>query len=416
MKDGKVEESVDAKDKTKEMELKDGKVEDSVDVKVEESVDAVKVEESVDVKVEESVVKVEESVDAVKVDCGENEKNVKVYCGEIENDVKVDGGEIEKNVKVYGGEIENDVKVDGGEMLLSDMMQEIIEKKKDKVKVKVEKVEKDAKDGNDKVKVKVEKDSNDGKDKVKVEKDGKVEKDKVKDAKDGNDDDDFQLYNTPPKRGVPKKKKNWLKDEATNDQKKTVYTCEAPKKLFVRVLTKCTRLKDPEVDAFRHLLRKRIAQYPKTYKHSKVSIGDFLLGDKLRREHPTFKKDLENYPIVDEFDQYFLGVDHRHMPECASVDDIYVPLNIGNKHWVLCVVRLQDNHIDVYDCDSSIYRNLDPYLRPLCEMIPRLFAMGATDAELQRFPNFNFQKLTYKRLPHPAKNAVAKVGEVPRAA
>ncbi|XP_047314105.1 uncharacterized protein LOC124917871 [Impatiens glandulifera] len=201
---------------------------------------------------------------------------------------------------------------------------------------------------------------------------------------------------------VEDKTENWLKMLATNDQTNTVFTCEARKKLFVRVLTKCTWLKDPEVDSFCHLLRKRIAQYPKTYKHCKVSIGDCLLGDLMRREYPNFKKDPENFPILEVFDQYFLGGDHRHMPEWPSVDDIYVPLNIGNKHWVLCVVRLQDNHIDVYDCDSSIYRNLDPYLRPLCEMIPRIYAMGATDVELQR-------------LPHPAKNAVAKYGEVPRA-
>ncbi|XP_047315084.1 uncharacterized protein LOC124919020 [Impatiens glandulifera] len=312
-----------------------------------------------------------------------------------------------------------------------------------KVKLKVEKVEK---------KVKVEKDAKDGKD----ENDGKDGKDS-RDGKDENDDDDFQLYNTPPKGVVPKKRvrkqkkdedytnpslskqpktndpltinplqkfddellvqlQNWLKDVATNDETKTVFTCEARKKLFVRVLTKCTWLKDPEVDAVCHLLRKRIAQYPKTYKHCKVSIGDCLLADMMRREYPNFKKDPENFPISEVFDQYFWGADHRHMPEWPQVDDIYVPLNIGNKHWVLCVVRVQDNHIDVYDCDSSIYRNLDPYLRPLCEMFPRIYAMGASDAELQRYPNFNFQKLTYKRLPHPAKNAVAKYGEVPRAA
>ncbi|XP_047336026.1 uncharacterized protein LOC124939609 [Impatiens glandulifera] len=209
--------------------------------------------------------------------------------------------------------------------------------------------------------------------------------------------------------------KNWLKDEATNDETKTVFTCEARKKLFVRVLTKSTWLKDPEIDAVCHLLRKRIEQYPKTYKHCKVSIGDCLLADMMRREYPNYKKDPENFPISDVFSQYFWGAPHRHMPEWPLVDDIYVPLNIGNKHWVLCVVRVQDNHIDVYDCDSSIYRNLDPYMRPLCEMFPRIYAMGASDAELKRYPNFNFQKLTYKRLPHPVKNAVAKNGEVPRA-
>ncbi|XP_047325142.1 uncharacterized protein LOC124928929 [Impatiens glandulifera] len=42
--------------------------------------------------------------------------------------------------------------------------------------------------------------------------------------------------------------------------------------------------------------------------------------------------------------------------------------------------------------------------------------MGITDAQLQRFPNFNYEKMTYKRMPHPSpENAVAKVGEVPSA-
>ncbi|XP_047326785.1 uncharacterized protein LOC124930491 [Impatiens glandulifera] len=344
----------------KKGKTEDGKVEEMItnememtDRKVEDKT------ESVNVKVEDKT----ESVN-VKEDGGEIETDVKVDGGETENDVKEDGGEIETDVKVDGGETENDVKV------------EKVEKKAKvgKVKLKVGKVEK---------KVKVEKDATDGKDE--------------NDGKDGKDS------------------RNWLKDEATNDETKTVFTCEARKKLFVRVLTKSTWLKDPEIDAVCHLLRKRIEQYPKTYKHCKVSIGDCLLADMMRREYPNYKKDPENFPISDVFSQYFWGAPHRHMPEWPHVDDIYVPLNIGNKHWVLCVVRVQDNHIDVYDCDSSIYRNLDPYMRPLCEMFPRIYAMGASDAELKRYPNFNFQKLTYKRLPHPVKNAVAKNGEVPRA-
>ncbi|XP_047306412.1 uncharacterized protein PF3D7_1120000-like [Impatiens glandulifera] len=434
--DGKVEEMI-----TNEMEMTDRKVEDKT--------------ESVNVKVDggeiENDVKVDDvKVDGVKVEDKTESVNVKEDGGEIETHVKVDGGETENdvedktesvNVKEDGGEIETHVKVDGGE---TENDVEKVEKKAKvgKVKLKVGKVEK---------KVKVEKDATDGKD----ENDGKDGKDS-RAGNDENDDDDFQLYNTPPKGVLPKKRvrkqkkdedytnpslskqpktndpltinplqkfddellvqlQNWLKDEATNDETKTVFTCEARKKLFVRVLTKSTWLKDPEIDAVCHLLRKRIEQYPKTYKHCKVSIGDCLLADMMRREYPNYKQDPENFPIADVFSQYFWGAPHRHMPEWPHVDDIYVPLNIGNKHWVLCVVRVQDNHIDVYDCDSSIYRNLDPYMRPLCEMFPRIYAMGASDAELKRYPNFNFQKLTYKRLPHPAKNAVAKYGEVPRA-
>ncbi|XP_047339917.1 uncharacterized protein PF3D7_1120000-like [Impatiens glandulifera] len=327
----------------KKAKTEDRKAEDSV-MKVDETENSNEKVDGGEIEKVEKVEKVEIQTD-VNVDGGETENDVKVDGGETENDVKVDGGEIEKVEKVEKVEIQTDVKVDGGEMLLYDMMQEIIDKKKDKVKVE----------------------------------------------------------------------KNWLKDEATNDETKTVFTCEARKKLFVRVLTKSTWLKDPEIDAVCHLLRKRIEQYPKTYKHCKVSIGDCLLADMMRREYPNYKKDPDKFPIADVFSQYFWGAPHRHMPEWPVVDDIYVPLNIGNKHWVLCVVRVQDNHIDVYDCDSSIYRNLDPYMRPLCEMFPRIYAMGASDAELKRYPNFNFQKLTYKRLPHPAKNAVAKYGEVPRA-
>ncbi|XP_047326402.1 uncharacterized protein LOC124930081 [Impatiens glandulifera] len=215
------------------------------------------------------------------------------------------------------------------------------------------------------------------------------------------------------------KVKEWLDDPKTNDVKKDVKTCEVGKDMFVRVLTRLTWLEDTEIDAFCHLLRKRIAEYPKTYKNSKVAIRDYVLADRIRREHKTFSKDRANYPVK-EFKDYYMGLKHRYMPEWSTIDDIYVPVNISQKHWILCVARLQKNRIDVYDCDAYIYKNLDPYLKPLCEMIPHVFAKTITTGEMKRYPHFNFQSpiqpITYKRFPHPkVKTAAAKVGEVPRA-
>ncbi|XP_047326895.1 uncharacterized protein LOC124930607 [Impatiens glandulifera] len=169
-----------------------------------------------------------------------------------------------------------------------------------------------------------------------------------------------------------------------------------------QVITRLTWLEDTEIDAFCHLLRKRISDYPKTYKNSHVAIGDCVLSDRIRREHRDFIKDPANYPVA-EFKDYYMGAPHRYMPEWSTIDDVYMPYRI-----------------DVYDCDAYLYKNLDPYLKPFCNMIPHIFAKTITPGERVRYPKFNFegpiQPMTYKRLPHPkVKTAAAKVGEVPRA-
>ncbi|XP_047324420.1 myb-like protein X [Impatiens glandulifera] len=58
-----------------------------------------------------------------------------------------------------------------------------------------------------------------------------------------------------------------------------------------------------KIDTCCYLLRKRIAKYSKTYKN-KVAIGDYLLGDKFRRQYDTFLKDPEEYNI-EEFVEYY---------------------------------------------------------------------------------------------------------------
>ncbi|XP_047333454.1 reticulocyte-binding protein homolog 1-like [Impatiens glandulifera] len=409
-KDVKVEEEekskVDQKDEKIEVVVEDDeKIYGEDDVKV----DVVKVN---DVKVDDvkDVVKVDDVDDDVKVDVVEDDVKVDVVEDDVKDVVKVD------DVKV--DVVEDDVKVD-------DVKMDSV----DDLKVKVKDM---------KVKDVMMQQGIDNKKKKKFE----------------DDNDDFKLYNTSPKgkfgRRVRKPKtddsytnpslsklpktndpmkvnplqkfedelldkvKEWLDDPKTNDVKKDVATCEVGNDMFVKVLTRLTWLEDTEIDAFCQLLRKKIAEYHKTYKNSKVTKGNCVLADRLRREYMTFSKDPANYP-VEEFKDYYMGVEHRYMPEWSTIYDIYVLVNISQKHWILCVARLQKNRIDVYDCDAYIYKNLDPYLKPLCEMLPHVFARTVTKGEMKRFPHFNFQAMTYKWFPNPKVKTIAvKVGEVLR--
>ncbi|XP_047323555.1 uncharacterized protein LOC124927223 [Impatiens glandulifera] len=234
---------------------------------------------------------------------------------------------------------------------------------------------------------------------------------------DNDDNDDFQLYNTPPKGNYGRRVRKPKKDDSyTNPSLSKMPKTKDPMK--VNHLQKFEdELLDKEIDAFCHLLRKRISYYPKTYKNSHVAIGDCLLSDRIRREHRTFIKDPTNYPVA-EFKDYYMAAPHRYMPEWSTIDDVYMPVNINQKHWILCVERLQKYCIDVYDCDAYLYKNLDPYLKSFCDMIPHIFSKTITPGERVRYPKFNFegpiQPMTYKRLPHPkVKTAAAKVGEVP---
>ncbi|XP_047326484.1 uncharacterized protein LOC124930169 [Impatiens glandulifera] len=393
--------------------------------KKKDSKKAVKVEEE---KTTEEMIAMQETVgDDEKVNDGNDWKKDDV----MEDNEKVEDERKDNDAKVEDVKMEVEAKVEDGEKL-------------DGV-AKVDDVEVDLK-----LKVK------DLKVKVKDEKSVDV---KAQTNDDNDDNDDFQLYNTPPKgnygRRVRKPKKDdsytnpslskmpktkdpmkvnhlqkfedelldkvkaWLDDPETDNLTTDVHTCQAKKEVFVRVVTRLTWLEDTEIDAFCHLLRKRISYYPKTYKNSHVAIGDCVLSDRIRREHRAFIKDPGNYSVA-EFKDYYMGAPHRYMPEWSTIDDVYMPVNINKKHWILCVARLQKYRIDVYDCDAYLYKNLDPYLKPFCDMIPFIFAKTITPGERVRYPNFNFegpiQPMTYKRFPHPkVKTAAAKVGEVPRA-
>ncbi|XP_047338454.1 uncharacterized protein LOC124942081 [Impatiens glandulifera] len=352
--------------------------------------------------------------DDEKVNDGNDGKkdDVKEDDEKVDDDEKMDEAKVEDGEKVEDEQKENDAKVEDGEKIDDEAKVEDGEKL-DGV-AKVDDVEVDLKVKVKDLKVKVKDLKVNVKDEKSVGVDVKAQtNEEIMGGDDNDDNDDFQLYNTPPKgnygRRVRKPKKDdsytnpslskmpktkdpmkvnhlqkfedelldkvkaWLVDPETDNLTKDVHTCQAKKDMFVRVITRLTWLEDTEIDAFCHLLRKRISYYPKTYKNSHVAIGDCLLSDRIRREHKAFIKDPANYPVA-EFKDYYMAAPHRYMPELSTIDDVYMPVNINQKHWILCVARLQKYRIDVYDCDTYLYKNLDPYLKPFCDMIPHIFS------------------------------------------
>ncbi|XP_047340207.1 probable serine/threonine-protein kinase kinX [Impatiens glandulifera] len=366
--------------KKEKNEVKDPKVEQNVEEsKVEQNVEESKVDQNVegtDVKVEEF----EEEDQNVKENEAKDPNDVKVEEFEEEdqnveenevNDPKVVKVKEESKVEENVEETEVVEQKEESKIVVEQKESNVVVEKKDETKESSTVDDDEKMDDVDDLKLKVED--------LKV-KDVKVQKG-IESKKVEDDNDDLQLYNTPPKANfrrrvrkpkkdesytnpslskLPKtndpmkinplqkfedelldKVKDWLDDPKTNDATKDVSTCVVGKDMFVRVLTRLTWLEETEIDAFCYLLRKRIAEYPKT----KVAIGDCLLADRIGREYKKFSNDIANYP-VDEFKDYYMGAPHRNMLEWSEIDDIYLPVNINQKHWILCVARLQKYRIE----------------------------------------------------------------------
>ena len=104
---------------------------------------------------------------------------------------------------------------------------------------------------------------------------------------------------------------------------------------------------------------------------------------------------------VKSMEFYCLGREDKYMLPWHEVDDICIPLHMKDVHWVLCVVRLQEWRIDVYDCQPSVVRTkeLAQLLEPLCELIPYVIDVFMTDEQKKRYRCFSPKKMTHNRLP-----------------
>ncbi|XP_047314014.1 uncharacterized protein LOC124917700 [Impatiens glandulifera] len=281
-----------------------------------------------------------------------------------------------------------------------------------------------------------------------------VENENVGKKKDENDEDELEIVNTPlplPKKVIlvtrrnrrpkndpdftdpnlkqPKLKdpitvnpllkyddqllhqlQTWLKDPNTDNNKIELHTILGDKALFRRMLKRFTWLTDDEIDAGCFILRRRAWVYPKTYKKN-FFIGDCWLHTRFTAEYAAFKKSRIEFDI-ENFFEYFLGDESNYMNSWKVCDDIYIPLNIKDVHWILCVVRLQQWRVDVYDCDPGCYANLDEFVLPMCQMIPVIFDKALPLEDKQRFPLLNPDSvLPYTRRPESEVPKATKSGD-----
>ncbi|XP_047312728.1 uncharacterized protein LOC124916037 [Impatiens glandulifera] len=153
-----------------------------------------------------------------------------------------------------------------------------------------------------------------------------------------------------------------------------------------------------EIDEICHLLKRRVEEFPKTYPRN-FSIADSNLSQKMSNRYEVFTPNPAGYEF-DDLMEYVIGEGSNPW---NIVDMIYVPLNIKQKHWVLCKIHLQDWCIYVYDCEQNMFPKdeYDTFLEPMCVMVPYLLEQGFSTSDKQRFPQIKLDAMPYSIIPHP---------------
>ncbi|XP_047309317.1 uncharacterized protein LOC124912710 [Impatiens glandulifera] len=168
-----------------------------------------------------------------------------------------------------------------------------------------------------------------------------------------------------------------------------------------------------EIDAACYILKKRVANFPKTYQPMDFSICDCNVSTRLSLRYSKFSKNPQTYTFDDDLMEYFRGDEEKLMTSWIIVDKIYFPMNLNMKHWVLCEVQLQDWCINVYDCEQGFIKknHYDKFMKPLCEMIPYLFLFGTTEFDRIKYSKFSLEGMSYVVIPHPRVPKCTKSGD-----
>ncbi|XP_047331015.1 uncharacterized protein LOC124934520 [Impatiens glandulifera] len=168
-----------------------------------------------------------------------------------------------------------------------------------------------------------------------------------------------------------------------------------------------------EIDAACYILKKRVANFPKTYQPMDFSICDCNVSTRLSLRYSKFSKNPQTYKFDDDLMEYFRGDEGKLMTSWMIVDKVYFPMNLNMKHWVLCEVQLQDWCINVYDCEQGFIKknHYDKFMKPLCEMIPYMFLFGTTEFDRIKYPKFSLEGMSYVVIPHPRVPKCTKSGD-----
>ncbi|XP_047339577.1 DNA ligase 1-like [Impatiens glandulifera] len=203
-----------------------------------------------------------------------------------------------------------------------------------------------------------------------------------------------------------KELKKWLKSDGEDFKESTV--CSADRSFFNRLLKPQEWLHDTEIDEICHLMKRRVAEFPKTYPKN-FSIADSKFSQKTNNRYDMFTPNPAGYKF-DDLMEYVFGEGSNPW---NIVDMIYVPLNLKQKHWVLCKIHLQDWCIYVYDYEQNMFPKdeYDDFLKPMCVIVPYLLELGFTTGDKERFPQIKLDRMSYSIIPHPTVPKTTKSGD-----
>ncbi|KAK3225124.1 hypothetical protein Dsin_004986 [Dipteronia sinensis] len=176
---------------------------------------------------------------------------------------------------------------------------------------------------------------------------------------------------------------------------------------FFTVLEQPTAwLGSDHVDAYINLLCKR--------KQDPVQGQSFPRKDSLssiwRKFQPNFHTPLpkpfypKDFVVPTDLSIYAIGQKPAWGMPWADVDDVLVPYNVGDSHWVLCVVRLNDWVITIFDSTAHLQPNYPKYREQQVLPLRRLFplickASGYYDVSKRWPQNMNCMKVV-RLAPH----------------
>lgn len=146
-------------------------------------------------------------------------------------------------------------------------------------------------------------------------------------------------------------------------------------KMIITVETFCMQ----HIDAAFLLIRERIWFFPKTF-GTNMAVADSIFPQYISARFKEFgsKRKKESFDWDELVVQYVNGHPGKCKRNWIECDDIYYPMNLGGKHWILVEINLPSWLLTVYDSDRSVigHAQFEKEMRPMVRMLPYLLKAG----------------------------------------
>ena len=135
-----------------------------------------------------------------------------------------------------------------------------------------------------------------------------------------------------------------------------------------------------------------------------MAVLDTIFSQNLVGRYDKFK-DKQNSMFEYKFDdlllQYVTGARPRRGVDWQTCHSIYVPLNLGNLHWVALEIDLENCFINVLDSNLACFKDkkFEEYMAPFQLMLPLLLHQSGKFSHLGPQLEHPWQFLRLRNLP-----------------